>query len=73
MRNKKYNKCVRVCDTTVVITKITAMENNINLSSTANAYLKQFYIAQSNFNQLIKEERLNKRMQKSKRQLLRPQ
>ncbi|HOX82755.1 MAG TPA: hypothetical protein PLJ60_09360 [Chryseolinea sp.] len=49
------------------------MENNINLSSTANAYLKQFYIAQSNFNQLIKEERLNKRMQKSKRQLLRPQ
>jgi hypothetical protein len=49
------------------------MENNINLSSTTNAYLKQFYIAQNNFNQLIKEERLNKRMQKSKRQLLRPQ
>lgn len=49
------------------------MENNINLSSQPNPYLKQFYIAQSNFNQLIKEERLNKRMQKSKRQLLRPQ
>lgn len=49
------------------------MENNINLLYTTNPYLKQFYIAQSNFNQLIEEERLNKRMQKSKRQLLRPQ
>ncbi len=73
MRNKKYNKRVRVNDTTVVITKITAMENNINLTYTTNPYLKQFYVAQNNFNQLIKEERLNKRMQKSKRQLLRPQ
>jgi hypothetical protein len=49
------------------------MENNINLLSTSNPYLKQFYVAQINFNQLVKEERLNKRMQKSKRQLLRPQ
>lgn len=49
------------------------MQNNINLLCTTNPYLKQFYIAQNNFNQLIKEERLNKRMQKSKRELLRPQ
>lgn len=49
------------------------MENNINLLSTTNPYLKQFYIAQNNFNQLIKEERVNKRMRKSQRQLLRPQ
>jgi hypothetical protein len=48
------------------------MENNTHLAHNANPYLKQFYVAQTNFNQLIKEERLNKRMQKSKRQLLRP-
>lgn len=49
------------------------MENRINLSPTTNAYLQQFYIAQANLNYLIREERLRKRLQKSKRELLKPQ
>lgn len=49
------------------------MENRINLTSPANPYLLQFYVAQTNLNHLIKEERLLKRLQKSKRQLLKPQ
>jgi len=48
------------------------MENRINLSPSVNAYLQQFYIAQNNLNHLIKEERLRKRLQKSKRELLKP-
>jgi hypothetical protein len=48
------------------------MENRINLSPSTNAYLQQFYVAQINLNHLIKEERLRKRLQKSKRELLRP-
>ncbi len=38
-----------------------------------NAYLQQFYVAQANLNNLIREERLRKRIQKSKRQLLKPE
>ena len=48
------------------------MENRINLSTTTNSYLQHFYVAQTNFNRLIKEERLQKRLEKSKRQLLKP-
>jgi hypothetical protein len=48
------------------------MENRINLTPSANPYLQQFYVAQTNLNYLIREERLRKRLQKSKRQLLNP-
>jgi len=44
------------------------MENRINLTPTTNAYLQQFYVAQKNLNHLIREERLLKRLQKSKRE-----
>ncbi|HEY9049598.1 MAG TPA: hypothetical protein VIN08_27050 [Ohtaekwangia sp.] len=44
------------------------MENNINLSILSNPYLRQFSIAQRNLNKLIEEERLQKRIRKSKRQ-----
>lgn len=43
------------------------MKNKIDLLNAANAYLKQFYVAQVNLNQLIYEERLLKRIQKSRR------
>lgn len=46
------------------------MENKINLFTSVNPYLRQFYVAQRNFNKLIEEERLQKRIQKSKRQQL---
>lgn len=49
------------------------MENRINLSPTTNAYLQHFYVAQSNLNSLINEERMRKRLQKSKRDLLKHQ
>ena len=48
------------------------MENRINLTPSTNAYLQQFYVAQTNLSQQIREERLLKRIQKSKRQLLKP-
>ena len=44
------------------------MENKINLFTSVNPYLRQFHVAQRNFNKLIEEERLQKRIQKSKRQ-----
>lgn len=44
------------------------MENKINLFTSVNPYLRQFYVAQRNFNKLIEEERLQKRIEKSKRQ-----
>jgi len=46
------------------------MENRINLAPSVNDYLRRFYVAQNNLRQLIKEERLQKRIQKSKRPLL---
>jgi hypothetical protein len=46
------------------------MVNMINLSPLRNEYLQHFYIAQRNLNKVIKEERLRKRIQKSKRQAL---
>ena len=49
------------------------MENRINLSSTSNSYLQQFYVAQTNLNRLIMEERMLKRLEKSKRQLAKAQ
>lgn len=49
------------------------MENRINLTPSTNAYLQQFFIAQANLSNLIREERMLKRLQKSKRQLLKPQ
>jgi hypothetical protein len=49
------------------------MENKINLLASANPYLQQFNIAQVNLNKLIKEERLQKRIERSKRQLLKPE
>jgi hypothetical protein len=48
------------------------MENRLSLSTPKNSYLHHFYVAQNNFNRLIKEERLQKRLEKSKRQLLKP-
>jgi hypothetical protein len=46
------------------------MENRINLAPSVNDYLRRFYVAQNNLHQIIKEERLQKRIQKSKRPLL---
>jgi hypothetical protein len=48
------------------------MENKINLSPSANPYLLSFQVAQFNLSKLIQEERLAKRMKKSKRKLLKP-
>lgn len=47
------------------------MENKINLSPTANAYLKQFQVAQINLGKLIEEERMNKRMRRSRQRVVR--
>lgn len=43
------------------------MENRINLAPSPNSYLQQFYVAQSNLSNLIREERLLKRLQRSKK------
>lgn len=45
------------------------MGNVVNLQRT-NDYLQQFQLAQRNLNLLIQEERLHKRIQKSKRQFI---
>jgi len=42
------------------------MENMINLTPPVNRYLQHFYVAQRNLNHLIKEERLLKKIKKSK-------
>ena len=42
------------------------MENMINLTQSTNGYLQHFYVAQKNLNKVIKEERLLKRIRKSK-------
>ena len=39
------------------------MKNKVDLLTTTNNYLKQFYVAQLNLNRLIYEERLQKRVQ----------
>gem|GEM_PF-1369201 len=57
---------------TVLFKKYTAMENRINLSTQSNSYLQHFYVAQTNLNRLIVDERMLKRLEKSKRQLLKP-
>lgn len=43
------------------------MENKINLSGAVNPYLQHFQLAQYNFNKLVEEERIYKRVQRSKR------
>lgn len=48
------------------------MKNKLELASTDNTYLKQFYKAQLNLNRLIYEERLQ-RMHKNKRYLFKLQ
>ena len=49
------------------------MKNKVDLLTTTNNYLKQFYVAQLNLNRLIYEERLQKRVQKNKRYLFKLQ
>ncbi len=49
------------------------MENKINLLSTSNPYLQHFTVAQMNLSKIIAEERLRKRIRKSKGQVLKPQ
>ncbi len=43
------------------------MENRINFFAQPNNYLQQFYVAQVNLGYLIREERLRKRLQKSRK------
>lgn len=43
------------------------MENMINLAQPANGYLQHFYVAQKNLNRVIREERLLKRIRRSKK------
>jgi hypothetical protein len=47
--------------------------NQLNVLTSTNNYLKQFYVAQLNLNRLIYEERLQKRVQKNKRYLFKLQ
>ena len=47
------------------------MENMINLTPSVNRYLQHFYVAQKNLNKLIEEERLLKKIRKSKQQVTR--
>ena len=47
------------------------MENMINLTPAANRYLQHFYVAQKNLNKLIEEERLLKKIRKSRQQVRR--
>ena len=49
------------------------MNNQLNVMTSTNNYLKQFYVAQLNLNRLIYEERLQKRSQKNKRYLFKLQ
>lgn len=49
------------------------MNNQLRVITSANNYLKQFYVAQLNLNRLIYEERLQKRVQKNKRYLFKLQ
>jgi hypothetical protein len=47
------------------------MENMINLTPSTNRYLQHFYLAQKNLNKLIEEERLLKKIRKSRQQATR--
>jgi len=49
------------------------MKNQLNLMTSTNNYIKQFYVAQLNLNRLIYEERLQRRVQKNKRYLFKLQ
>lgn len=49
------------------------MKNQLNVLTSTNNYIKQFYVAQLNLNRLIYEERLQRRMQKNKRYLFKLQ
>ena len=42
------------------------MENMINLTQSVNGYLQHFHVAQKNLTKVIKEERLLKKIRKSK-------
>ena len=53
--------------------KKNVMKNKADVLTTTNNYLKQFYVAQLNLNRLIYEERLQKRVEKSKRYLFKLQ
>ena len=50
--------------------KRTLMENRINLSPLPNSYLQHFSVAQLNLNSLIREERMLKRLQRSKQRIV---
>jgi hypothetical protein len=67
-----YNNSLGVNDYSIVVRIKRVMENKINLSPSANPYLLSFQVAQFNLSKLIQEERLAKRMKKSKRKLLKP-
>lgn len=47
--------------------------NKVDVLSSTNNYLKQFYVAQLNLNRLIYEERLQRRSKKNKRYLFKLQ
>lgn len=49
------------------------MNNQLNVMTSTNNYIKQFYVAQLNLNRLIYEERLQRRIQKNKRYLFKLQ
>lgn len=56
-----------------LIAKRMLMENRINLSPLPNSYLQHFTVAQLNLNSLIREERMLKRLQRSKQRRLKSQ
>lgn len=45
------------------------MENKIQLTPVFNSYLMNFQVAQFNLSQMIEEERLRKRVRRSRKQL----
>jgi hypothetical protein len=49
------------------------MKNKMDVLSSTNNYLKQFYVAQLNLNRLIYEERLQKHVPKNSRYLFKLQ
>ena len=49
------------------------MKNKVDVLSSTNNYLKQFYVAQLNLNRLIYEERLQKRVPNNSRYLFKLQ
>jgi hypothetical protein len=49
------------------------MNNQLNVLTTTNNYLKQFYVAQLNLNRLIYEERLQRKINRNKRYMFKLQ